>query len=225
MRATGKFVAALVAGFAVASGAFAADPVWTRTPTADDFSAVFPRDGERLVEGLAQLRCAVAADHTLADCLVASESPEGKGVGAAALSLAPKFQVTPEAASKLVGGRISVPIRFREALPSPPPRMARFKTMSAYAHLGDAGPYYPDRAVRAGVTGVVLMDCVVLASGRLDKCETAAVSPRDFGFEHADAKMAEQGWMMAGEPILQGATPVDGVWRFRVEFAGRKRAR
>ncbi|PZQ57355.1 MAG: hypothetical protein DI570_19800 [Phenylobacterium zucineum] len=225
MRATGKFVAALAVGLATASGAFAADPVWTRTPTAEELAAVFPREGERLVEGVAQLRCGVAADRALADCLVASESPEGMGVGAAALSLAPKFQMTPEAASKLARGRITVPIRFKEASPSPPPRMARFKTTPAYAHLGDAGPYYPDRAARAGVTGVVLMDCVVLPSGRLDKCETAAVSPRDFGFELAAAKMAEQGWMMAGPPSLQGATPVDGVWRFRIEFAGRKRAR
>jgi TonB family protein len=225
MRATGKFVAALVVWLAGSGGAVGADQIWVRAPTPGELLAAFPRDGDRLVEGVAQLRCAVGPDRKLADCAVVSEAPAGVGVGAAALSLAPNFEVAAAAAHKLAGRSVTFPIRFQEGPPAPPARQAKFQTSRAYQGLGDAGPYYPERAARGRVTGVVVMDCRVLPQGELKACEVVQVSPGDYGFDFAAVRMAEREWMTAGEPAVPGTPePADGVWRFRVEFSGRRSA-
>jgi TonB family protein len=69
------------------------------------------------------LECTVQQGGGLADCAVASETPPGKGVGAAALSLAPQFKVSTWTMEGLptVGGRIRVPVRL-EGAPAPAPK-------------------------------------------------------------------------------------------------------
>ena len=72
------------------------------------------------------------------------------------------------------------------------------------------------------MTSLVLMDCHVTESARLEGCELVEVLNPDYGFGFAALKMAERGWMTAGAPP-EGAAPVDGIWRFRVEFGRRRK--
>ncbi len=69
------------------------------------------------------------------------------------------------------------------------------------------------------------MDCRVMPQGELEACQIIQVSPSDQFFEVAAVRMAERRWMTAGEPAVPGTPePADGVWRFRVEFSGRRSA-
>jgi len=158
----------------------------------------------------------------MVNCAVASEEPAGLGFGVAALTVVDKVKGTPPCTGSVAlqpGGAV-VPLRFIPALPTPPMRSAVFKKSSAYARYGPAGPYFPDRAAREGVTSVALVDCRVGEAGQLRECEVADVLRPEYGFGFAALKMAEQGWMVAG-PAPEGAAPDDGIWRFQVEFGRR----
>ncbi len=86
---------------------------WIELPSAAETEAAF---GPLAKTGVARatLECTVQPGGGLADCAIAQEDPAGKGVGAAALSLAPKFKVSTWTMEGLptVGGRIGVPIRL-----------------------------------------------------------------------------------------------------------------
>jgi TonB family protein len=159
----------------------------------------------------------------LSACRVLTEEPKGAGFGENALAIAPKFRLTPEAARKL-DGTIVIPIRFGTAdkPAAPPRRAARFQRIAAYSRLGDAGPYYPDRAARARLTSVVEADCRVTDDGRLHGCRVVSVSTPGYAFELAFLKMAERGWMTAAPPPEDVAAPSDGVWRFRMTFDAKR---
>ena len=104
------------------------------------------------------------------------------------------------------------------AAAAPPDRAAAFKPTVHYKRLGVAGPYYPDNSALAGVTGDVVMDCVVTERLQLKECNVVSVTPQGFGFEDAAQMMAKRGWMTAAGPPSGIAPPPDGVWRFRVPF-------
>lgn len=88
-------------------------PRWAGLPTAKEMSDTF---AALKAEGTlrAMLSCTVAAEGRLEGCRVASESPEGKDVGQAALSLTPKFRMTTWTAEGLptIGGNVQIPIRY-----------------------------------------------------------------------------------------------------------------
>ena len=94
------------------------NPNWVARPTGADVQSVYPREAlvQRL-NGRATIACEAAANGSLANCVVASESPAGAGFGAAALSLAPKFRMAERAAdgSPVQGARVRIPISFRIA--------------------------------------------------------------------------------------------------------------
>lgn len=98
----------------------AGQPKWAGAPTYADVDAAFqalPRDlgPIRVVLG-----CTVRQGGSLAGCSVESENPPGRGAGAAALTLVPKFRMTTWSAEGLpiVGSKVRVPIRY-EAPASP----------------------------------------------------------------------------------------------------------
>jgi protein TonB len=71
-------------------------PDWVATPSVDDAQAVYPKAAaEKRLEGRATLKCGVNADGFLKDCASIAEEPAGQGFGAAALAIAPKFQMSP----------------------------------------------------------------------------------------------------------------------------------
>jgi TonB family protein len=90
-------------------------PKWQSLPTSTETDVAF---GEILKAGVGTVRvslsCKVQQGGALSDCSVASEDPEGKGVGQAALTLTPQFKVSTWTMEGLptVGGTIKVPLRL-----------------------------------------------------------------------------------------------------------------
>src|SRR2546428_13655589 len=87
---------------------------WTRAPTSADVIDYYPDIAwRRNLSGRATLSCLIDADGDLTHCQVVSEHPRRVGFGAAALKLAPKFQLAPAHGShSLAGGHLQVPIDF-----------------------------------------------------------------------------------------------------------------
>jgi protein TonB len=88
---------------------------WSRLPSNADVDKVYPVEAKlSAVWGRVLLRCRVATDGRLQECLVASEAPSGWGFGKAALELAPLYQdnVTAPAGAADIGTLISLPIGF-----------------------------------------------------------------------------------------------------------------
>jgi TonB family protein len=88
-------------------------PKWVKLPSADDMrSAIAPL--KLTATARAQLECVVQPGGGVGDCKVVSEEPAGSGVGAAALTLAPKFRLTTWTSEGLpaIGGDVRIPLRF-----------------------------------------------------------------------------------------------------------------
>jgi TonB family protein len=97
-------------------------PFWRQRPSAMDVHRVYPqaaKKGEAPV-GNVEVECRFTGAGGLSDCGVASESPEGLGFGAAALSLMEMFKAESVDAFglKVEERKIRVPIRIS---PTPPP--------------------------------------------------------------------------------------------------------
>jgi TonB family protein len=98
-------------------------PKWQSLPASTDTDTAF---GEILKTGLGTVRvslsCRVQQGGTVTDCTVAGEDPPGKGVGTAALTLAPTLKVSTWTIEGLpvVGGTIRVPLRLEGPGVAPP---------------------------------------------------------------------------------------------------------
>jgi len=174
----------------------------------------YPKGASRDQVGLARLSCVPNRAGWLAGCVVSTETPVGGGFGAAALSLAPRFRLTKEAAATYSDG-IELPIRF-EPLPAGPPWRELKVRDEGFHALGLAGPFYPDRAYRAEVEGEVMADCRVGDKGVLNDCRVVSVVPGDMNFQDAFIAMAKRGHITAA--ATDTPAPSDGIWRFRVPF-------
>jgi TonB family protein len=105
-------------------------PDWLRKPSGEDMAWAYPKRAQREeVGGKAVLHCVVAPDGGLTHCQVASEAPADYGFGAAALALAPQFQMTRPPSDARNPSEVTIPIVFLtpppESSPSPdaaPPR-------------------------------------------------------------------------------------------------------
>ena len=86
-----------------------------------------------------------------------------------------------------------------------------FKKVSSYAALGDAGPYYPERAIRLNVRGYVILECNADKSGQVSDCVIDEEAPLGFAFGNAVKKMARDKWMK----MLPGT---EGKILIRIDF-------
>lgn len=75
--------------------------------------------------------------------------------------------------------------------------------------VGTAGEYFPDRALRMGVDGSAVIECVLSAEGDLDECVPVAESAPNFGFAFASLEMAKQRAITAAPRLVDGV-PLDG---------------
>jgi TonB family protein len=93
-----------------------AEVQWTRRPSADDLSRFYPDRAQRLeVGGRATIQCRAAADQTLTDCAVLSESPPDFGFGMAGLMMARRLKFAPlgkDGSPIAPGVTLDVPFRF-----------------------------------------------------------------------------------------------------------------
>jgi TonB family protein len=99
-------------------------PDWLRKPSGEDMAWSYPERAAREgIGGQAKLQCLVAPDGGLTHCQVLSEAPADQGFGAAALALAPQFQMTRPPSDAKNPSEVTIPIVFTtpqgEAGPSP----------------------------------------------------------------------------------------------------------
>ena len=85
-------------------------PPWTRLPTAEDLGEVHPPGDP----GRAKIRCLVQADGKIGQCTIIDEDPAGRGLGQAALKLAPRFRMKKSLPNgqSTTGAAVIIPFRF-----------------------------------------------------------------------------------------------------------------
>ncbi len=82
------------------------------------------------------------------------------------------------------------------------------KAERTFADIGPVGPYFPERAYRAGRSGEATLRCRVGPSGTLERCTVLSDKPKDYGFGIAARIMADRKRIVAvgspneGETIL-----------------------
>jgi TonB family protein len=156
---------------------------WVAKPSGDDMAEAYPPVAETLgVTGHVLLACKVATTGRVEDCQVTSETPPGFGFGAAALKVAPLFQMAPST----VGGSatvstVRIPIRF--ALPRPDTPKAPVKAGEA---ADPAAAFTALQVVALVLLTIVSVPAAAALNDRLRRrgARTAGIGPalsRGFG--------------------------------------------
>jgi protein TonB len=123
------------------------------------------------------------------------------------------------------GGVVGGVLGSGEIVPSPPPRptgpVRVGEGVSEPAKLRHVDPVYPDIAMRANVSGNVVLECTVSPQGRVSRVTIIRGNP----LLDAAAVEAVRRWVY--EPTLRDGVPVPVILTVTVTFAledGRKRA-
>ena len=106
------FVAAALSSMALA----AAEPPGAGAPAYNPLDAYYPEAARAAgLEGRVVLSCIVGLDGVLSDCVVAEETPRGKGFGEASLKAARVFRLNYRTTDgqTIEGARVKIPIRWR----------------------------------------------------------------------------------------------------------------
>jgi hypothetical protein len=88
----------------------------------------------------------------------------------------------------------------------------------AYAALGAAGPYFPERAQRLNIAGSAIIECSSDPSGVLTDCVIREEVPQGLAFGQAAKKMAQTKWMKSApgsgdHVVIQVYFPASGNFR------------
>jgi TonB family protein len=186
-------------------------PDWVAKPSVEDAQAVYPKAAaEKRLEGRATLKCGVNGEGFLRDCASIAEEPAGQGFGAAALAIAPKFQMKPltKDGVPVAGGTIRIPIRFA----NPAHLAPGFRRMPSTDDMAKA---YPQKALRRKATGVAVIDCGVTVEGDLYECALASETPTNYGFGVAALSLAP---LFNVEPRMKNGVPVASAISIPIKF-------
>lgn len=185
------------------------EAVWAEAPTFEDMAAAWPAEVGDLAVGTAVLRCQVAPGGQLRECRIAGQTPKDSPFGAAARTLAGKFQLklTPEEAKKYVSSDIAISFRFYN--PSTPAGQARKVEKPDWIvriNPEKVVALYPAAAADAGVReGVGMADCLVAPDGKMTDCKVAGETPAGLGFGQsavlAISLMQMDPWTPEGRPV------------------------
>jgi TonB family protein len=204
-------LAVITALFAAPPGVSAREPAdseWLQMPSAEDLAAAYPPEAERLeVTGRAVMRCQMNIQGALSDCRILNEKPGGMGFGAAAIALAPKFLLKPDARDSQTRSKvIDVPIDFK--LP-PPPEGETDVDWLRLPNANDLRTVFPREALQRGKGGEALIRCNVSRQGALYQCRVLTEAPEDMGFGAAAIALAPQFQMKPA--TVDGQAVVDTV--------------
>jgi len=197
-------------------------PAWKRQPTGAIIESVMPKRAiEQGVDGKATIECSVSELGLLGNCKLVSEAPPGYGFGAAALAMAPFFQMTPLMADgkPVAGGTVTIPINWklpregrsvsgRSLLASPP--------WAAAPSWADMRAAWPSRAQDVS-DGFVTLRCRLTDEGAPIGCVAISEAPEKLGFEAAAKALAKSFRLSFGaaeQPTLK-TLAVDIPFHFR----------
>lgn len=134
---------------------------------------------------------------------------------------APRTPPPPQAAEDQTITTLDPPPQFEEISSEPPnvgPTQPVGPAMITNPHWlrvpRDLDRYYPRRALQAGVTGNVQLDCLVSATGALT-CTVVSETPENWGFGAAAIRISQQHQMV---PARRDGVAVEGRYRMRVPF-------
>jgi len=172
-------------------------PQWVRTLDTAQLVAVFPAKAiaAGVSRGRGVVKCRVTHEGRLADCQLVSENPEGLGFGEAVLKAANDMAMNPWSmdGAPVDDAVIELPITLALPNPSgdaPPVAPLTHVVWTRRPDGDDFARYYPDAAVRRGLSGGATLQCKLKADGRLDACEVLNESPPGVGFGQAVLAMA-----------------------------------
>ena len=172
--------------------------------------------------GFGLVECEGAETGALVGCVVVKETPADVGFGKSAITFAQAINLNPWQDGKpIAGSKVRLPLYVdppdaqsrptfaRQAIFQTPFRWQGRPYLPDPAVLeGTAGPYFPDRALRMGVDGSAVIECVLSANGELDDCVPVSESVPNFSFLDAAMRMAKEGAIKAKPRIVDGG-PVD----------------
>ena len=162
--------------------------------------------------GRAVLGCALKPDGRVTACQILEETPAGKGFGAAALKMAPTFQIKDRAA--LRHGRVKIPVEFKV---DAQPRLITSPVWTRRPGAAQFASYYPDAAKHRRIEGRAVLRCEVAPNGDLTRCAVEEETPAGAGFGQAAIKLSRLFRAAprdgTGQPTAGGAVRVPITFR------------
>jgi TonB family protein len=205
----------LMASFVVGGIAWADQPsslfVHTTQPTVGEINAAYPAGAlARKVSGKVALSCLVTADLQLSDCQVKTETPQGEGFAAAAITLTPRYRVreTDQLGQRVAGRRIPIETIFLAPGDSRLDWAKKPTSEQMWAVL-------PKLASDEGVGGKTSLHCTVSTEGALRDCTVEWEQPAGYGFGMAALKLTDQFRM---KPATRGGRAVEDEVSIPIHF-------
>jgi protein TonB len=92
--------------------------------------------------------------------------------------------------------------------PAPPPKVITRANWLRVPSADDVARYYPESAVRRGISGSATLSCAVTVSGAVRNCAVVSETPADEGFGAAALKISR---FFKMKPQMENSQPVDGA--------------
>lgn len=175
---------------------------YRKKPTPAEVLAAWPEKLPKTAFGKAIVDCRISAAGKLSECELVDETPVGAGVGSAALSLVPLYDVkSPTRDGKPVSTSDAFPIVFVMG-PDGQPILDRDPDWAKRLRPEDILGVWPTAALKKGLAGKAAIKCKVSLQGGLFDCKVLSETPAGAGFGSAALLLVPQ--------ILMRPATIDG---------------